>query len=60
MKFSAAVALLASTAAALPSVERRQLGSSTSNELENGDCRAVTFIFARGSTEIGNMVSVSS
>jgi len=36
-------------------VEKRQTGI-TSNELVFGACRDVTFIFARGSTEIGNMV----
>lgn len=36
-------------------VEKR--ASSTENELQDGDCRDVTFIMARGSTEIGNMVS---
>jgi len=31
--------------------------SATSNELEDGPCKEVFFIFARGSTETGNMVS---
>lgn len=35
-------------------VEKR--ASSTENELTDGECRDVTFIMARGSTEIGNMV----
>lgn len=34
----------------------RQLSSSTSNDVESGSCHDVTFIFARGSTETGNMV----
>ncbi|KAL5340999.1 cutinase-domain-containing protein [Aspergillus crustosus] len=34
-------------------LERRQ--SVNSNDLEDGICRPVTFIFARGSTESGNM-----
>lgn len=32
------------------------LGGTTSNDLERGSCEDVTFIFARGSTEPGNMV----
>lgn len=39
-------------------VEVRQLGSTTRNELETGSapCPKAIFIFARGSTESGNMV----
>lgn len=55
--------LLLSTLALTSPVDlsARQLGgSSTSNELQNGDCRDITFIFARGSTETGNMVEPST
>jgi len=33
------------------------LGSSTKNDVINGVCKPVTYIFARGTTEIGNMGS---
>ncbi|KAG8672566.1 separase/separin [Fusarium poae] len=62
MKFSIATALLAATASALPTaqesaLEARQLGS-TRNDLKNGNsgsCPGVIFVFARGSTELGNL-----
>lgn len=65
MKFSIATALLAATASALPTaqdsaLEARQLGGSTRNDLKNGNsgsCPGVIFVFARGSTELGNLVS---
>lgn len=50
---------LAVVAASASPIEKRQFGfggtGSTANELD-GPCRAYTFVFARGSTEIGNMV----
>jgi cutinase len=39
-------------------LQARQTLSETSNELEDGPCKEVFFIFARGSTEPGNMVSL--
>lgn len=66
MKFSIAAALMAATASALPAaqesaLEARQLfgGSITRNDLAQGtagSCPGVIFVFARGSTEAGNLV----
>lgn len=70
MKFLNILSVLAAVAYAAPvadpepvelvsELEARQL-SSTRNDLENGNsanCPKVILIFARGSTEIGNMVS---
>lgn len=39
-------------------LHRRQ--GMSSNDLKQGDCKPVAFIFARGSTEMGNMVSFLS
>ncbi|SPO07443.1 related to Cutinase [Cephalotrichum gorgonifer] len=51
-------ALSASASVAAPSARLEARQSSTSNDLENGDpsnCPSAILIFARGSTEIGNM-----
>lgn len=40
-----------------PEITERQLGSSTKNEVINGVCRPVTYIFARGTGESGNLGS---
>ena len=52
MKTATLFAALVATAVASPLSKR----GVTENEVENGECRTYTFIFARGSTEIGNMV----
>jgi cutinase len=70
MKFTIITALLAASASALPTdqdtaaaIEARQFGgSSTRNDLSNGNsasCPPVIFIYARGSTETGNLVCTS-
>lgn len=61
--FSLVLALVAALGSALPvdqaaELEARQ-GSTTRNDLENGsssNCPQAILIFARGSTEPGNMV----
>jgi len=54
MKTTAFCALLAATATAAPVITERS--GITDNELTDGSCKKITFIMARGSTEIGNMV----
>jgi cutinase len=66
MKFATTLSVLAGFAAAAPTqvtqvieVESRQL-STISNDLESGsssNCPDAILIFARGSTELGNMVT---
>lgn len=66
MKFSAIASLLAAAASAMPTlnpnqdIDPRQLGGSiTRNDLQNGNsasCPGVIFVYARGSTETGNLV----
>ncbi|KAK5124272.1 hypothetical protein LTR85_001975 [Meristemomyces frigidus] len=55
MKTTAFLTMLAAMAAASPIGESDITKRSTENELVNGECRKVTFIMARGSTEVGNM-----
>ncbi|CAI6093537.1 unnamed protein product [Clonostachys chloroleuca] len=59
MKFLAALTAFACLAAAAPAeLDTRQLGSSTATDLEKGqssNCPSAILIFARGSTETGNM-----
>ncbi|PSK43982.1 cutinase-like protein 2 [Elsinoe australis] len=57
MKFSLGLAALAGLAAAAPTELVERQASSTANEL-SGPCRAVTFVFARGSTEAGNIGTI--
>ncbi|KAL0931553.1 cutinase precursor [Colletotrichum truncatum] len=59
MKFFNTIVLV-STVLALPTEDKRQLGSvgSTANEFKTGGCKDIIFVWARGSTEIGNMGTV--
>lgn len=60
MKFFGITSLLVAAVAAAPTemLEARQAYTSIS-ELENGACRPLILIFARGSTQPGNIVSIS-
>jgi cutinase len=65
MKYFPLVSVLTATAIASPvdleaanPAAKRQSGGIISNDLQSGPCRPITFIFARGSTEPGNMVSL--
>ncbi|KAF6824065.1 cutinase precursor [Colletotrichum plurivorum] len=63
MKFLNTI-VLASTALAFPTITgdvKRQIGGrvgSTANEFKQGGCKEIIFLWARGSTEIGNMGTV--
>ena len=63
MKYSMySVAFIASLSSALPNdlvVRQSNRVGSTANEFKNGGCKPVVMVFARGSTEVGNMVSIS-
>lgn len=47
---------LASPVAQSQDIQARQMSGSDANDVQSGSCHDVTFIFARGSTETGNMV----
>ena len=59
MRIAGLASLLAATAIAAPTemIEARQAVGNTANELESGACRPLILIFARGSTQPGNLVS---
>lgn len=62
MKYSiVSTTLLASLVAALPNdlvVRQSNRVGSTANEFKRGGCKPVVMVFARGSTEVGNMGTV--
>ena len=55
MKSFILACLAASAMAAPAAIPQTSVSSSTKNDVINGVCRPVTYIFARGTTEIGNM-----
>lgn len=58
MQFTATLSYLlyaASIAAAVPVEKRAYTSGTTANDIKDGICRDITFIFARGSTEVGNL-----
>ncbi|KAJ1326626.1 cutinase [Microdochium nivale] len=58
--FSILAAAAAVVVASPVGIDTRQLGGTriTANEFTSGGCRDVIFLFARGSTEVGNMGTV--
>ncbi|PPJ50684.1 hypothetical protein CBER1_07704 [Cercospora berteroae] len=62
MKVVAIASLLAATAIAAPTemLEARQAVGNSASELENGACRPLILIFARGSTQPGNLGDLGS
>ena len=60
MKFSLVVSALLGAVIAAPSVSSIDKRQVTANDLKVGGCKKVTLIFARASTEVGNMVSTFS
>ncbi|EKG13583.1 hypothetical protein MPH_09279 [Macrophomina phaseolina MS6] len=58
-----AAAASAAPAIPVPQLEARQgfsipgMGGNTANDVQSGECKPVTYIFARGTTEQGNMGS---
>lgn len=57
MKTFLITCLVASSLAAPAAIPQSSTSSSTKNDVTDGVCRPVTYIFARGTTETGNMGS---